>query len=305
MSEPTGNLSEALRRVRAASERAREALVEAPPPKPAPPSTGRAGRNLKAATGVALALVAVLALSLAFRLEAFVALVLVLVLVADVELTRAVAVRGLRVPLLPLWVGSAGMLVSAWAGGPGALVTALILTAGTIFVWRVLDGGGRKAVMDASAGIFIAAYVPFLAGFAVLIAALDRGALLVVTFILLVVGNDLGGYTAGVLFGKHPMAPSISPKKSWEGFAGSVVLATTLGVATLVLLGAPWWWGVLLGLVVVLTATTGDLCESLIKRDLGIKDLGTILPGHGGVMDRVDAMIVTAPVCWYIFSVAL
>lgn len=305
MSETTGNLSEALRRVRHAGARAREALVEPAPPRPVPTPGGRAGRDLKAATAVGLGLVAVLAASLAFRLQVFVALVLVLVVIADVELTRAVAVRGLRVPLLPLWVGSAGMVVSAWAGGPGGLVTALVLTAGTIFVWRVLDGGGRQAVLDAAAGILIAAYVPFLAGFAVLIAALDRGPLLVATFILLVVGNDLGGYIAGVLFGKHPMAPSISPKKSWEGFAGSVLLSTGLGVAALALLGAPWWWGLLLGVIVVFTATTGDLSESLIKRDLGIKDLGSILPGHGGVMDRVDSVIVTAPVCWYIFSVAL
>ena len=129
-----------------------------------------------------------------------------------------------------------------------------------------------------------------------------RGALLVATFILVVVGNDLGGYIAGVLFGKHPMAPSISPKKSWEGFAGSLVLSASLGSLMLgLVLGEPWWWGIALGVLAVLTATTGDLSESLLKRDLGIKDLGTILPGHGGVMDRLDSLLVTAPACYLVF----
>ena len=173
-------------------------------------------------------------------------------------------------------------------------------------MWRLLDGGGLDAVRDASAGIFIASYAPFLAGFAVLMAAFDRGPLLVATFILMVIGNDLGGYIAGVLFGRHPMAPTISPKKSWEGFAGSVVLSSTLGAFMLaVVLGAPWWSGVALGVLTVLTATTGDLAESLIKRDLGLKDLGHILPGHGGVMDRLDSLLVTAPVCYLVFSLAV
>lgn len=306
MTEPAENPSSALKRILAAREMARTRLVEPPPPKPATPAASRAGRDLRAATAVGVGLIAVVALTLIFSVEAFVVLVVIACLVADVELTRATAVKRLRVPLLPLWVGTVGMLVSGWVGGPSALVTALILTAGTIFVWRLLDGGGLDAVRDAAAGIFIAAYVPFLAGFAVLMVAADRGPLLVATFILMVVGNDLGGYIAGVLFGKHPMAPSISPKKSWEGFAGSILLSSGLGVLMLaVVLDAPWWAGVALGILTVLTATTGDLSESLIKRDLGLKDLGHILPGHGGVMDRLDSLLVTAPVCYLVFSLAV
>jgi len=307
VTEPAENPPSALRRVLAAREFARTRLVEPPPPKPAtPPAASRAGRDLRAATAVGVGLLAVVTLSLIFVVEAFVALAVLACLIADVELTRAAAVRKLRVPLLPLWVGSVGMLVSAWVGGPAALVTALVLTAGTIFVWRLLDGGGIEAVRDAAAGIFIAAWVPFLAGFAVLMVASDRGPLLVATFILMVVGNDLGGYIAGVLFGKHPMAPSISPKKSWEGFAGSILLSAALGALMLgVVLDAPWWAGVALGVLTVLTATTGDLSESLIKRDLGLKDLGHILPGHGGVMDRLDSLLVTAPACYLVFSLAV
>lgn len=301
MAAETGSRADSLRRVLQARERARSRLVEPPPPKPEKRS--RAGRDLRAATAVGVGLLAVVVLSLAVRPEAFVLLAIVAALVADWELARAVGARRIEVPLLPLWVGSVGMLVSAWVGGPSALVTALVLTAGTIFVWRLLDGGGLGAVRDAAAGIFIAAYVPFLAGFAVLIAGLDRGALLVGTFILLVIGNDLGGYIAGVLLGRHPMAPGISPKKSWEGFAGSVLLSAAIGAGVFAgVLSEPWWWGAALGVLTVLTATTGDLSESLLKRDLGIKDLGTILPGHGGVMDRLDSLLVTAPVCYLVFQ---
>lgn len=301
MAAETGSRADSLKRVLEARERARSRLVEPPPPKPEKRS--RAGRDLRAATAVGVTLLGVVVLSLAFQPEAFVLLAIVAVLVADWELARAVGTRRIEVPLLPLWVGSVGMLVSAWVGGTSALVTALVLTAGTIFVWRLLDGGGLGAVRDAAAGIFIAAYVPFLAGFAVLIAGLERGPLLVGTFILLVIGNDLGGYIAGVLLGRHPMAPGISPKKSWEGFAGSVLLSAAIGALLFaVVLSEPWWWGAALGVLTVLTATTGDLSESLLKRDLGIKDLGSILPGHGGVMDRLDSLLVTAPVCHLVFQ---
>ena len=109
--------------------------------------------------------------------------------------------------------------------------------------------------------------------------------------------SDIGGYAAGVLFGKHPMAPSVSPKKSWEGFAGSVVACVVGGVALVVrwLLDGPWWAGVVLGAVAAVGATLGDLCESMIKRDLGIKDMGSILPGHGGLMDRLDSLLHRRP----------
>lgn len=304
MAEETSSRAHTLDRVLTARERARSRLVE--PPAPKPERKPRAGRDLRAATAVGVGLLGVVVLSLAFQPVAFVLLAIVAALVADWELARAMGSRRIEVPLLPLWVGTVGMLVSAWVGGAAALVTALVLTAGTLFVWRLLDGGGLGAVRDAAAGIFIAAYVPFLAGFAVLIAALDRGPLLVATFILVVIGNDLGGYIAGVLFGRHPMAPGISPKKSWEGFAGSVALSAAIGVVMLgPVLGAPWWWGIALGVLAVLTATTGDLSESLLKRDLGIKDLGSILPGHGGVMDRLDSLLVTAPACYLVFSLAL
>ncbi|WP_127130717.1 phosphatidate cytidylyltransferase [Georgenia sp. SYP-B2076] len=295
----------ALRRLGEARRRARTALVEPPPPRPKAPPAGRAGRDLPAAIGVGVALLVVVALSLFTRPEAFVVLVVVAASGALWELARAFLQRGIKIPLLPLWVGTIGIVVSAWAAGPEAMLMAFVLTAGGVFIWRVLDGGGRAAVRDASAGMFAAAYVPLLAGFAVLMLALDDGPWIVVAFILVTIGNDIGGYVAGVLFGRTPMAPSISPKKSWEGLAGSVLMSAALGAAMMALvLGGTWWSGALLGVAAVAAATTGDLAESLLKRDLGLKDMGSLLPGHGGIMDRLDSLLVCAPVCYVILSAA-
>ena len=145
--------------------------------------------------------------------------------------------------------------------------------------------------------------MPLLGAFVVLMLVPADGAMRVVVFIVGVVASDTGGYVAGVLAGKHPMAPTISPKKSWEGFAGSVIgsgIACWLTV-TYLLDGRPWV-GVLLGVAVAVTATLGDLSESLVKRDLGIKDMGRILPGHGGLMDRLDSILMVAPVAWLVLD---
>jgi phosphatidate cytidylyltransferase len=125
----------------------------------------------------------------------------------------------------------------------------------------------------------------------------------VVVFILLTVLSDVGGFVAGVLFGRHPMAPTVSPKKSWEGFAGSALFCAIGGAVVLPALldGAPLE-GVLLGVAIMLTATVGDLGESMIKRDLGIKDMGTLLPGHGGLMDRLDSLLPNAPVAYLLLA---
>lgn len=272
----------------------------------APAPHGRAGRDLRLAIPVAIGLIALVAASLFIRIEAFVVLVGIACLMAEWELAKAFRNAEIDVPIAPLWVGSVGMTVSAWIGGPVALAAALMLTAGTVFVWRALDGGGAAAMRDVAGGIFIAAYVPFLTGFAILMAHHEKGALLISTYILMVAGSDTGGYLAGVLAGKHPMAPSISPKKSWEGFGGSLLLAGLVAylMGTL-LLGIEWWAAIGLGAVTVVVATLGDLAESLLKRDLGVKDLGTLLPGHGGMMDRIDGMIITAPVAWAILSLVV
>ncbi|TDE88291.1 phosphatidate cytidylyltransferase [Occultella glacieicola] len=269
-----------------------------------PPPPSRAGRNLPAAIGVGLGLGAIVVASLFVRKEAFVVLAVIACAAGLWELERALRTRDIRLPYLPLVVGTVGMLVSAYQAGIEALLVAFLLTAGGVFIWRVLDGGGVDALRDATAGIFAAAYIPFLAGFLMIMLSADDGPWRVLMFIALVVANDTGGYIAGVLFGKHPMAPSVSPKKSWEGAAGSVVLAALVGVGfTVFALDAPWWAGLALGVVAVVGATMGDLSESMLKRDLGVKDMGNLLPGHGGILDRVDSILICSPVVFALLLV--
>jgi len=267
---------------------------------PAPsPNPSRAGRNLPAAIAVGVGLGALILGSLYLQKVLFVVLVLAAVLVAVDEMMKALKTGGAVIPRIPLFVGTTAMLVAAYFGGPMALLVALALTVlGTIF-WR-MPGGSIGFVRDASAGVFLIGYVPLLAGFAILLAQPEGdGAGRVVTFFIVTVASDVGGYVAGVLFGKHPMAPTISPKKSWEGFTGSALACIGAGIGAVVwLLDGDWWAGAIVGAIAVLTATVGDLGESMIKRDLGIKDMSNLLPGHGGVMDRLDSLLATAPAVW-------
>ncbi|MBS2962837.1 phosphatidate cytidylyltransferase [Actinocrinis puniceicyclus] len=262
----------------------------------------RAGRNLPAAIGVGLALGAAIIASLLLFKPAFLALVAAAAVLGVRELYIAFQERGIRFPVLPVTVGGVGMLVLAYYRGESALASALALTAVAVVVWRLAEPA-EGYLRDTSAGVLAAVYVPFLAGFALLLAAADHGAQRVLVFLILTVCNDTGGYAAGVLAGRHPMAPSISPKKSWEGLAGSVVTAGAAGAISMTLmLHAQAWQGAVTGAAVVASATLGDLCESMIKRDLGIKDLGNLLPGHGGIMDRLDSLLPTAPVAWLLIS---
>jgi len=257
----------------------------------------RSGRNVPVATGVGVALAALVLLTLYTVTFLFVGLVAVAVMIGIVEVGRVLARRGVDVPLVPLVVGGAAMVVAGYVDGTDALTVALVLTVVAVAAARLLSPAPDRLAKDMAVGIFVAVYVPLLASSAVLMAAADDGADRVVIFILAVVLSDTGGFAAGVRFGRHPMAPSVSPKKSWEGLAGSLV-AATVGMVVMVplLLGAQWWQGALVGVVAVATATAGDLAESLLKRDLGVKDMGNLLPEHGGIMDRLDSLLPTAPV---------
>jgi phosphatidate cytidylyltransferase len=268
---------------------------------PAPKS--RAGRNLGAAIGVGLGLGAVIIASLLLWRPAFVGVVTAAVVVGVVELTRALHAGRFRPPLVPVLVGAVATELLAWTRGPTGLVSGFLLTALAVVLWRLAPGPAGY-LRDTAAGVLVALYVPLLAGFAVLLLVPDDGVARIFAFIGTVVASDVGGYAAGVLFGKHQMAPSISPKKSWEGMAGSVVGCVLVATPIVVLaLGGPWWGGVLLGVALAVSATLGDLAESLIKRDLGIKDMGNLLPGHGGLMDRLDSLLPSAAVAYLLLSV--
>jgi phosphatidate cytidylyltransferase len=269
----------------------------------APAPASRAGRNLTAAIAVGLGLGIAVAASLFIRKEAFVALASAAIVLGVWELAGAFLARKITIPVIPLAVGSVGMLVSAFVAGEEGLLVAFALTAFGSMLWRIIDGL-HDAARDVAAAVFAAAYIPFLAGFAMLMLAEPDGAKRVVVFILLVVANDVGGYATGVLAGRHPMAPSVSPKKSWEGFGGSLVTCMLLGAASVVLLlHGPWWAGIAVGAAAAVTATIGDLSESMLKRDLGIKDMGNLLPGHGGVMDRLDSLLPTAPAVFLLLEI--
>ncbi|WP_299441778.1 phosphatidate cytidylyltransferase [uncultured Phycicoccus sp.] len=268
------------------------------PAGPTPRRAPSAGRDLRAAIGVGLLLAAVVLASLLIDARAFLVVVVVAMCLGAWEVRRAVATKGMQVPLVPLLLGTAGMTTAAYLRGADALVITFGLTVVGMLVWRVADGLAGAA-RDLSAASLAAFYPAFLGGFAALMLAEGDGRQRIVTFVLVTVASDVGGYAVGVRFGRHPMAPSLSPKKSWEGFAGSVLTCAVVGaLAVPPLLAGPWWAGAVLGAVAAGAATIGDLIESSIKRDLGIKDMGTLLPGHGGLMDRLDSLVVVAPVAW-------
>jgi phosphatidate cytidylyltransferase len=262
----------------------------------------RAGRNLPAAIGVGVGLGVLIIATLLIRKESFVVLVALAVAVGIWELRAALRNAGVHAPLAPPVLGMVGMLWAAYVHGPAGLVVAWCLTCLAVVLWRGtgrLDGAGR----DVLGGVFISTYPTFLVGFAALLLAPEDGVGRVFVFLITTVCSDVGGYAAGVLFGKHPMAPTISPKKSWEGFAGSVLLCVVGGSLTVhLLLDHSWVIGVALGVGVAVAATVGDLMESLIKRDLGIKDMSNVLPGHGGIMDRLDSLVVVAPIVWAVLT---
>jgi phosphatidate cytidylyltransferase len=262
----------------------------------------RAGRNLPAAIGVGLTLGAAIVVTL-FVLPrwTFVVLSTAAVCVGVWELCRAMRAAGFEVPVIPSVVGSISMLGAAYAGGSSALLVCFTLTCVAILLWRVADGV-TGAARDVMGGAVVAAYPSFLAAFSSLLLAPADGSWRMFTFIAVTVASDIGGYAVGVLAGRHPMAPTISPKKSWEGFAGSVLFCMLVGVACVYALRGPWWAGLVVGVAAAIGATTGDLMESTIKRDLGIKDMSNILPGHGGLMDRLDSLVLTAPITWAVLA---
>jgi len=279
---------------------------------PTPPSAaqrphGRAGRDLKAAVASAVVLLGAIALSLLFWKPAFMLIVVAAVVVAVWELRQGLLAKDVDLPEQPLMLGGAVMVVVAYLYGTDALITATAVTALVVMLW-LLRRGIAGYVQTATASIFTLVYVPFLGSFVALMLAEggttgagldDDGVAGILTFILVTIASDIGGYVAGVLFGKHPMAPVISPKKSWEGFAGSAVATVAAGWALVVfLLDGPWWVGLVLGLIAVVMATLGDLVESVMKRDLGIKDMSQVIPGHGGLMDRLDSLLATIAPVW-------
>ncbi|MGW0418437.1 phosphatidate cytidylyltransferase [Streptomyces sp. NPDC003015] len=276
-----------------------EPMPDASQPAPAPQKKS-AGRDLGAAIGVGVGLGVVIIASLFFVKAAFVGVIAVAVVVGLWELTKRLEERkGIKAPLVPLALGGAAMVVSGYVRGAEGAWVAMALTALAVLVWRMTEPP-QGYLRDVTAGVFAAFYVPFLATFVAMMLAAEDGAARVLTFLLLTVVSDTGAYAVGWRFGTHKLAPRISPGKTREGLVGAVTFAMAAGALCMEFLigDGVWWQGLLLGLAVAASATLGDLGESMIKRDLGIKDMGTLLPGHGGIMDRLDSLLPTAPVVW-------
>ena len=263
----------------------------------------RAGRNLPAAVGVGL-LLGGLALVTLFTVKAtFLIYVAAAVGIALWELSRALGTRDIRLPLVPVAAGSIAAIALAYWGSGRALVAALALTMIAILAWR-LPGGTAGYLRDVTAGAFALGYLPLMASFVALMLAAPDGPRRILVFLILVVCSDVGGYATGSLIGRHLMVPLISPKKTWVGFGGSALACAAAGAITLpLLLHGAVWQGLLVGVAALLAATLGDLTESMMKRDLEIKDMGTVLPGHGGVLDRLDSLALAAPVVWLLLVV--
>lgn len=260
------------------------------------PRARRGGRNLPVAVAVGMVLAALVLISLYTVRWAFVAVVVVAVVLAVHEVSSAVRRVGMRLPAGVISGGGVVMLVAAYVDGGDALAAAFLLTLVAGAVARLFVGGARVAA-DVLVAALVVIWVPLLAAFTMLLLAEPDGPDRVVALVLVVALSDTGGLVVGILAGRHPMAPHVSPKKSWEGLLGSCALGVGgAAVALPWLLHITWWQGAVVGATLVVTATLGDLAESLVKRDVGVKDMSHLLPQHGGVMDRLDSLLPSAPV---------
>jgi phosphatidate cytidylyltransferase len=272
-----------------------------------PVSTSKAGRNLPAAIAVGVALGGMAIGILLFAPKWWLVLLGSAIAMATHEVIRRLREHGYAIPVAPLMIGGQAMIWLAWPWGVAGTLGAFGATVVAAMVWRLVGQGLNEQpvnyLRDISASVLLATWVPLFASFSSLLIFQENGGARVFTVIATVVFADIGGYTAGVLLGKHPMAPAISPKKSWEGLGGSLVFGITAAVLSVMfLLDKPAWIGLPLGLMLVITGVLGDLVESQVKRDMGIKDMGTLLPGHGGMMDRIDAMLPAAVAGWIVLT---
>ena len=262
----------------------------------------RTGRNLILAILIGLGAGVLVLGSLIFVTELFMVFAAAAIALAVVELGTALRVSGRDIPRTASVIAALAVVPASYY--LDAEWRWVVTMAGIAFVvlWRVVEyawpsrrGGADALLRDITASILVLAYVGLLASFAVLLAspnASPGGKWWLIAAVVVVVATDTGAYAAGLNFGRHKMAPEISPGKTWEGFAGAGAAAIVAGILlSIFMIHVPWWFGFVLGPVLLFTATIGDLAESLIKRDIGIKDMSGWLPGHGGVLDRLDSIL--------------
>ena len=262
----------------------------------------RVGRNLPIAAGVGLSLVALIIATLSFNRLAFAILVALVMIPAMWELSAAFGRKSIHIDPYTASLTAVVIVMSTWFKGLTGLAIAVGVTIPILLIIR-LRSGVSSIVADSTATLFSILYVPVPISFAVLLAQPADGRARVMTFIAAVAMSDTGGLFAGALLGKHRIAPNISPKKSFEGLIGSFIFSIGIaGWLYAVWMDHPFWQGAILGFVATITATGGDLIESALKRDLGVKDMGHLLPGHGGFLDRLDSLVLTAPFAYFIIT---
>ena len=260
------------------------------------------GRSLSKSVAVGLLLAAIFLSSLLMYKELFIVFLSISTAIGAWELSTALREKKWYIPRVPAVVGSVLIMPATYFGGPAIQWLASIAIVAALIVWRTVHllferrkanfQTFKRTVRDFGAAAFLVIYLPLTLSFGMLLLRQDDGQWWVLSFVTTVALIDSAGYLFGRIFGKNKLAPGVSPKKTWEGLAASILFGTVSAVSfTVFLLGGEWWVGIILAAVLILAAVFGDLAESLIKRDLGIKDMSTLLPGHGGMMDRLDSML--------------
>lgn len=261
------------------------------------------GRSLSKSIVVGLLLAAVFLASILIYKEFFILFLVTATAIGAWELSTALRIKGWYVPRVPAVVGSVIIMPATYYGGPVVQWLVSLGIVATLILWRTVHllWERRKAnfqtflrtIRDFGAAAFLVIYLPLSLSFSMLLLRRpEDGAYWVLTFVTTVALIDSAGYLLGRVFGKHKLAPGVSPKKTWEGLLASIIFGSVTAISlTVLLLQGPWWVGLILAAAIILAAVFGDLAESLIKRDLGVKDMSKLLPGHGGMMDRLDSML--------------
>jgi len=272
------------------------------------------GRSLSKSVAVGLLLAAIFLLSILIYKELFIVLLSVATAIGAWELSTALREKNWYVPRVPAVVGSVLIMPATYFGGPLIQWLASLAIVAALIIWRTVHllFERRKAnfqtlqrtIRDFGAAAFLVIYLPLTLSFGILLLRREDGHWWVLAFVTTVALIDSAGYLFGRIFGKNKLAPGVSPKKTWEGLAASIAFGTVSAVLfTVFLLGGTWWVGIIFAAALILAAVFGDLAESLIKRDLGIKDMSTLLPGHGGMMDRLDSLLPSSLMTYLVMVV--
>ena len=271
------------------------------------------GRSLSKSILFGLILGAAFLLSVLIYKEFFVVLCAAAVGAGAWELSAALRIKGWYVPRLPLLVGSIALMPATYLyGAIGQWLAAFSLVA-LLIIWRLVHiifekkserRGFAKAILDFAASALIVIYVPLMTSFSMLLLREPNGQYWVLAYVTTVAMIDTMGYLVGRRLGRLKIAPGVSPKKTLEGLIASIAAGVITAVSfTVTLLGGTWQLGLVLAAAILVAAGGGDLAESLIKRDLGVKDMSSLIPGHGGIMDRMDSIIPATLVTYLVFAI--